>query len=113
VASRLTAAHGRAHGIAIRQAVAGMEDFKEAELTADAKVEGDVRDALSYLQGSSGRPQARAPLFMKLGGKGPMSGDLKLVLPFRRFADRLVAVDARIDRAQIKAPAAWTSRHAR
>jgi hypothetical protein len=94
---------GHAHGILIRQAVAGMEDFKEAELTADAKVEGDVHDALAYLQNSLVGPKL-GPLFMKLGGKGPMSGDLKLVLPFRHFADRLVAVDARIDHAQIKAP---------
>lgn len=95
--------HGRARGISIRQAVAGMVDFKEAELTADAKVEGDVREALSYLQSSLVGPKL-GPLFMKLGGKGPMSSDLRLVLPFRHFADRVVAVEARIDRAQIKVP---------
>jgi uncharacterized protein YhdP len=97
------ARQGRAHGIAIRQAVAGMADFKEAELTADAHVEGDVRDALTYLQSSLVGPKL-GPLFMKLGGRGPMAGDLKLVLPFTHFADRLVAVDARIDRAQLKLP---------
>ena len=97
------ATRGRAHGVNIRQAVAGMADFKEAELTADAKFEGDVRDGLSYLQNSLVGPKL-GPLFMKLGGKGPLTGDLKLVLPFRHFADRLVAVDARLDRVQIKAP---------
>ncbi len=97
------AKQGRAHGLVIRQAVSGMEDFREAELTADAKIEGDVRDTLAYLQNSMVGPKL-GPVFMKLAGKGSVSSDLKLVLPFRHFADRVVAVDARIDRALVKIP---------
>jgi len=91
------------HGLNVREAVAEMTDFKEAELTADAKFDGDVHDALTYLQASMVGPKL-GPIFMKLGGKGPLNGDLKLVLPFRHFADRLVAVDARLDHDVIKVP---------
>ncbi len=97
------AREGHVHGMTIREGVAAMQDFKEAELTADAKLDGDVRDALAYLQASMVGPKL-GPIFMQLGGKGPMSGDLKLVLPLRHFADRLVAVEARLEHAQIKVP---------
>lgn len=98
------ARHGHAQGIVIRDAVAGMTNFKEAELTADAKFDSDVHDALGYLQASMVGPKL-GPLFMKLGGHGAASGDLKLVLPFRHFADRLVTVEARLDHDTIKVPA--------
>jgi len=97
------AAHARIGGIQIRDAVAGIADFKEAEVTALAHASGDVRDALSYLKTSPVGPTL-GEYFLKTTGQGPLTADVALDLPFKNFEARTIKVDGRLARVQARLP---------
>ena len=91
------------HGVKMTDAVAGMADFKDAQLVAHAAVEGDARDALAFLQESLVGPKL-GEYFMRIGGHGPLSARVDLAFPFRHFADRTIAVEGKLTRAVAQLP---------
>jgi uncharacterized protein YhdP len=93
----------RLNGLAATDGTVAMADYRDAELAVRANVRGDVRDALAYVQ--------RAPIgprlgrwFMGVAGRGALDAKVALDLPLKSFADRVVAIDARVDRASLRLP---------
>lgn len=93
----------RIAGLAISEPVVEMADYRDAELVARARADGDVKDALQFLQTSPVGPKL-GEFFMKVAGQGPLSAHVALDLPFRRFALRQINVDGRIERASARIP---------
>ena len=92
-----TLAHARVGGLDVTEGQAGMADFALAELTARAQARGDVAAGLAYLKGSPVGPRLGS-YFMAINGRGPMSAEVALDLPFLRFAERHVDVSAHLAR---------------
>ncbi|MBS0395416.1 MAG: hypothetical protein JSR54_12375, partial [Proteobacteria bacterium] len=93
----------RIGGLAIAVQDVAMADFRDAELVARARAEGDAADALRFLQGSPVGPKL-GEFFMKVTGQGPLSAQVALDLPFRQFAQRRINVDGRIEHASARIP---------
>jgi uncharacterized protein YhdP len=90
-------------GLAVSEPVVEMPDYKDAELIARARADGDVRDALRFLQGSPVGPKL-GEFFMKLWGQGPFSARVMLDLPFRQFGLRRINVDGKVDGGSARLP---------
>ena len=95
------ASAARVGGVEVGEAHVAMKDFRDGELVARAQAHGDVRAGLAFLQGSPVGPKL-GPYFMKLAGEGPFSASVLLDLPLRRFADREIGVDARLERVSAR-----------
>lgn len=80
-----------------------LPDYRDAVLSVRSRVRGDVRDALEFVQRSPVGPKLGG-WFMRVQGRGSLDARVSLDLPFRRMADRLVDVDARIERATARLP---------
>jgi uncharacterized protein YhdP len=93
----------RVRGITASTGTATMADFHDATLVVRADARGDLRDGLAFVQRSPIGPRL-GRYFMALAARGPLEARVALDLPFRRFADRVVALDARFDRASAKLP---------
>lgn len=91
------------HGMRVRDAVAGMKDFRDAELTARARTDGDVGDALEFLQHSLVGPKL-GEFFMGIDGHGAFEATVDLRFPFRRFPTRSVAVEGHLTRVNGRIP---------
>jgi len=90
-------------GLNVSEPVVGMPDYRDAELVAHARADGDVRDALRFLQGSPVGPKLGG-FFMKLAAHGPFSAQVALDFPFRQFALRKINVDGRIEHTAARVP---------
>jgi len=90
-------------GLAVSEPVAEMPDYKDAELVARARADGDVRDALHFLQSSPVGPKL-GEFFMNIAGHGPFSAHVTLDLPFRQFGLRKINVDGKVERASARIP---------
>ena len=90
-------------GLSVKDPVAGLADYRDAELVAHARAEGDVRDALRFLQSSPIGPKL-GEFFMKVSAEGPFSAQVALDLPFRQFALRTINVDGHIERTAARIP---------
>jgi uncharacterized protein YhdP len=97
------AAKARVNGIVANDGVASMRDFHDAVLTVRANARGDLRDGLAFLQRSPIGPRL-GRYFMGLSARGPLEARVNLELPFRRFAERVVDVEARFERATAALP---------
>ena len=93
----------RIAGVEVGEAHVAIADFRDAELVARGHAHGDVRAALAFLQESPVGPKL-GPFFMKLAGEGPFSAAVLLNLPLRRFAERDIDVDARLEHATARLP---------
>lgn len=91
-------------GLAVERAAARMDDYRDARLVVDGATRGDARQALAYVQSSPVGPRL-GEFFMGVTGSGPFAADVRLDLPFRRFADRVVEVRASFDGATARLPA--------
>ncbi len=90
-------------GLAVSEPVVEMPDFRDADLVAHARADGDVRDALHFLQASPVGPKL-GEFFMRIWGQGPLSAHVALDLPFRQFALRRISVDGKIERTSARVP---------
>ncbi len=93
----------RVGGLEIGEGESAMADFAQAELTARATATGDAAAGLAYLKGSPIGPKLGG-YFMGIEGHGPLSADVALDLPFLRFAERHVTVNARLEKASARLP---------
>jgi uncharacterized protein (TIGR02099 family) len=93
----------RIDGLAVSEPVVELADYREAELTAHARADGDVRDALHFLQSSPIGPRL-GEFFMKVSAQGPFSAEVTLDFPFRQFAGRRISVDGRLEHARARIP---------
>jgi uncharacterized protein (TIGR02099 family) len=90
----------RIGGLTIERATADFEDFKQAELVLRGSAQGDVSEALRYLQSSPIGP-SMGPLFMGLTGRGNATYTVAITLPFRDLTRRQVDVRTRLYNAWI------------
>ncbi|HUO96591.1 MAG TPA: AsmA-like C-terminal region-containing protein [Steroidobacteraceae bacterium] len=93
----------RIAGLTVSEPYVEMKDYRDAELLARARGEGDVADALHYLQSSPVGPKL-GEFFMKLSGHGPFDAHVDLDFPFRQFAQRRINIDGHVDNATVKLP---------
>jgi uncharacterized protein YhdP len=93
----------RMGGLAVSSGRAVMADFRDADLVISGTANGDLHRALRLLQTS---PVAKSlgSYFAAIDGRGAFSGQIRLDLPLRHFGDRLIDVDARLDRAALRVP---------
>ena len=97
------ASGARVAGIEVTEAHVAMADFRDAELVARAQAHGDVRTGLAFVQQSPVGPKL-GPFFMKVAGEGPFNAGVLLDLPLRRFAEREIEIDARLERVSARLP---------
>ncbi len=97
------ATRAQVHELKITDAVAGMIDFKDADLVAHASADGDARDALALLQESPVGPKL-GEYFMNVAGHGPLAARVDLDFPLRHFADRTINVEGHLTRAAAQLP---------
>ncbi len=90
-------------GLSVREPVVRLADYRDAELVARARAEGDVKDALHFLQSSPIGPKL-GEFFMKVSGSGPFSAHVALDFPFRQFALRTINVDGQLERTTARIP---------
>jgi len=90
-------------GLSVSEPVVRMPDYRDAELLAHARADGDVGDALRFLQGSPVGPKL-GEFFMKLEAQGPFSAQVALDFPFGQFALRTIHVDGAVDHVRARVP---------
>jgi uncharacterized protein (TIGR02099 family) len=88
-------------GLSVSEAVVTLADYRDAELIAHARADGDVRDALHFLQTSPVGPKL-GEFFMKLEGAGPFNAQVALDFPFRQFALRRIGVEGKFEHARAR-----------
>jgi uncharacterized protein YhdP len=93
----------RISGLTISDPVVTLADYHDAEMLAQARAEGDAKDALRFLQGSPIGPKL-GDFFMGVDGHGPLSAQVHLDFPFRQFALRRINIDGRIDGVAARLP---------
>lgn len=91
---------GTLGNVRINQAVAEIPDLKESELTIKATAGGDLDAGLAFLRDSPIGPKL-GETFARLGGRGPMTADVKLALPLKRIDDRKIDVTAHFANATV------------
>lgn len=97
---RVRATAGMLGGVRLNQATAEIPDLKQSELLIKGTAGGDLDAGLSFLKQSPIGPKLGS-LFARLGGRGPMSADVRLELPLKRPDDRKVDVTARFAAATV------------
>jgi uncharacterized protein (TIGR02099 family) len=99
---------GTLGNVRLNQAVAEIPDLKESEIMIKATAGGDLDAGLSFLRESPVGPKL-GETFARLGGRGPMTADVKLALPLKRIDDRKIDVtahfaDATVTMQKVAAP---------
>lgn len=89
---------GNVHDLAFEQVGGAIADFKEAELTLEGRVAGDLGSALAYLQESPIGP-GLGEQFMNLRGAGQAHIDVNLRLPLKSVRDYRLAVETHLSGA--------------
>jgi uncharacterized protein YhdP len=98
-----TFARAQVNGLTASAGEVALPDYADPVLAVRARTRGDVADALAFLQRSPVGPRLGG-WFMRVQGRGALDARVVLDLPFRRMADRLVDVDAKIERASARLP---------
>lgn len=94
------AATGQVHDLRLVQGRVGIADLKATELDIQAKVAGDLKSALDYVQRSSVGPALGAQ-FMALEGRGAADIDAYLWLPIKDMPSRRIDVTAKLANAEL------------
>ena len=89
------------NGLKVTGGKAQFVDFRNGELTIDAHANGDLGDALGYLQ-KTPVVDSLGSLFADLRGKGPVSARVDLLLPVKDMDQRKVLVSTQIDRGTLQ-----------
>jgi uncharacterized protein (TIGR02099 family) len=90
-------------GLNVGESVVTFADYHDAELVAHARADGDVRDALQFLQSSPVGPKL-GEFFMKVAAQGPFRAQVALDFPFRQFALRKIHVDGELEQVRARIP---------
>jgi len=88
------------NGMLVKSATGKFLDFRTPELLLEANVEGNLSQALPYLQQSPIGPSLGKP-FMALEAQGAIRSTVKFALPLKHTDRRQLFVDARIDDATV------------
>lgn len=91
---------GTIGNVRVTRARAQIPDLKEGELSIEAAAAGDLDAGLAFLRDSPLGPKL-GETFARLGGRGPMTADVRLALPLKRIDDRKVDVTARFADATV------------
>lgn len=86
--------------IRVTSATADIADFRSNELLIKATAGGDLDAGLAFLRGSPVGPKL-GETFARLGGRGPMTADVRLDLPLKKLDDRKIDVTARLADATV------------
>jgi uncharacterized protein (TIGR02099 family) len=86
--------------VRLNQATAEIPDLKESEILIKATAGGDLDAGLAFLRDSPLGPRL-GETFARLGGRGPMTADVKLGLPLKRLDDREIDVTAHLSDATV------------
>ncbi len=84
---------GAIGGVQIERAQVEISDWRDAPLLVTGRAKGDAGAVHEVLANSSLR-QALGAVFADVRASGPIDGDVVLVLPLTRLADRMVTVNA-------------------
>lgn len=91
---------GDVGGIKLKTGTGRFVDFKRSQLLLEADAEGDLSQALPYLQQSPVGPSIGSQ-FMALRGEGPLKAQIKLDLPFKDIERRKLTVNSQIADATV------------
>jgi uncharacterized protein (TIGR02099 family) len=84
---------GLVGNVRVNQATAEIPDLKDSELSIKATAGGDLDAGLAFLRESPIGPKL-GETFARLGGRGPMTADVRLGLPLKRPTDNKIDVTA-------------------
>lgn len=87
-------------GLRVSQLSGDFADFKQGNIAIKATANGDLNNALKYLQASPVSP-ALGDTFQKLNGKGATQAAVSLWLPLKHIADRRILVATRFKDASV------------
>jgi uncharacterized protein (TIGR02099 family) len=88
------------NGLRVTSATGRFMDFKTPELLLEAEVEGDLAQAVPFLQQSPIGPALGKP-FMALEAQGALHSILKLRMPLKNVDQKHLTVDSRINAATV------------
>ncbi len=91
---------GRVHDLRVVQGRIGITDLKATELDIQARMTGDLKAALDYLQRSTVGP-ALGPQFLALDGRGAAEIDVYLWLPLKDMPSRRIDVTTKLVNAEL------------
>lgn len=91
---------GQVNGLTLSHAEGQVKDYRDSELNIKAQTQGDLADALGFVQHSPVGP-AIGGLFQKLSGSGQFHGDASLYLPLKQFTRRKVDINASLQNATV------------
>lgn len=86
--------------VRMNQATAEIPDLKLSELLIKATAGGDLDASLAFVRDSPIGPQL-GETFARLGGRGPMTADVRLALPLKRLDKRKIDITARFADATV------------
>lgn len=95
-----TVLDGEVNGLRLTAASGKIADFKHAELVLDAAINGDLSQALPYIQQSPVGP-AIGRQFMALKSQGNIEGQVRIRLPFKDIEKRKLSVTTKIANATV------------
>lgn len=84
----------------LNEATADIPDFRQNELSIKAAAASDLDAGLAFLRNSPIGPQL-GQTFARLGGRGPMTADVRLALPLKNLNNRKIDVTARFADATV------------
>jgi uncharacterized protein (TIGR02099 family) len=87
-------------GVRLSQATAEIPDMKQSELLIKATAGGDLGAGLDFVKNSPLGPRL-GETFARLGGRGPMTADVRLELPLKRLDNRKIDITARLANATV------------
>ncbi|GFE83140.1 hypothetical protein GCM10011487_51400 [Steroidobacter agaridevorans] len=97
---RVHATSAMVGNLRMNEATAEIADFRQNELSIKAAAASDLDAGLSFLRNSPIGPRL-GETFARLGGRGPMTADVRLDLPLRHLDDRKIDVIARFADATV------------
>lgn len=97
---RVHATSAMVGNLRMSEATADIADFRQNELSIKAAAASDLDAGLSFLRNSPIGPTL-GETFARLGGRGPMTADVRLELPLRNLDDRKIDVTARFADATV------------
>jgi uncharacterized protein (TIGR02099 family) len=97
---RVHSASAMVGDLRMNEAIADIADFRQNELSIKAAAASDLDAGLAFLRNSPIGPTL-GETFARLGGRGPMTADVRLDLPLRNLDHRKINVTARLADATV------------
>lgn len=97
---KVHATAGTIGNVRLNQATAEIPDLKLSEISIKAAAASDLDASLAFLRESPVGPRL-GETFARLGGRGPMTADVRLELPLKRLDDRKIDVTAHFANATV------------